>query len=291
MWTHRIMLESLLHTDNSFITLTYEDKKLPRVSTNSLPTLDPKHLQNWLKRLRKEIVPLRIRYYACGEYGDETQRPHYHVALFGYPGCSRGRTLRRVESSSRPVWEQCCASCRMVGKTWGLGDIDIGTLALDSAQYVCGYVTKKMTAKDDTRLYGRYPEFARMSNRPGLGFGALQPVADQWNSLNLASSEADVPAALRHGGRMLPLGRYLRRELRALVGMEKEAPEATLQEASERLLGLRRTVPTREGGILAQLGHTKTYTHTLKEDILNANKQKNLNTETRNNIHKKVRSL
>lgn len=182
----------------------------------------------------------------------------------------------------------------MVGETWTFGDVDLGTLGTESAQYICGYVTKKMTAKDDTRLYGRHPEFARMSNRPGIGRPAMDAVANTYKHFDLASREADVPAALRHGGRLLPLGRYLRRELRALVGMEKEAPEATLKKAEESLLGLRRFVEPAPGSVGSQIQSKyglKTVRTTLKEDIVEAGRQKNLNISRRNDIFKKGKML
>jgi hypothetical protein len=37
-----------------------------------------------MKRLRKKIQPLKIRFFHCGEYGDKTRRPHYHALIFGY---------------------------------------------------------------------------------------------------------------------------------------------------------------------------------------------------------------
>lgn len=95
-----------------------------------------------------------------------------------------------------------------------------------------------MTSYDDPRLFGRHPEFARMSNRPGLGASAMHEVASQLMTFNLDTSQADVPSALQHGGRALPLGRYLRRKLRTLVGKEPNAPESTLVAAKAALLVL-----------------------------------------------------
>lgn len=276
IWTHRILLEAHQWSSNAFVTLTYQDDKLPVASTG-LPTLDPVHVKNWLKRIRKAYEPERLRFYLAGEYGDESQRPHYHVALFNFPRCLRGNTLRRVETRSRPLWSDCCSTCRLVGDTWGYGDVDVGRLEPESAQYICGYVTKKMTARDDMRLLGRYPEFARQSRRPGVGHGALHEIASEWLRLDLASREADVPSALRHGGRLLPLGRYLRRELRSLVGMEKEAPQSTLDEAAARLQGVREDAFNRSVSF--------------KKAIVEAGKQKNLNAKVRMDIRKKGKLL
>jgi len=223
-----------MHGDNSFITLTHREDTIPLSSGShgvpALPTLNPKLLQDWLKRFRKAIEPSRIRYFAVGEYGDETQRPHYHVALFGFPSCRRGGTKRKYGLYGPLLWSGCCPSCSLVGETWGHGDVHLGTLALESAQYLAGYVTKKMTSQDDPRLDGRHPEFSRQSLRPGIGHSSLHEIAH--TLLGLATREADVPSALRHGGRLLPLGRYLRRELRALVGMEKTSPSVLTPEGA-----------------------------------------------------------
>lgn len=106
---------------------------------------------------------------------------------------------------------------------------------MHSAQYVAGYVTKKMTAKDDPRLVGRHPEFARMSLRPGIGAGMMSDVASTLMQFNLEKTQPDVPSALRHGGRTFPLGRYLRRRLRKECGLDEKAPQSSLLELEEKM--------------------------------------------------------
>jgi len=236
IWTHRILLEAQLHEDNSFLTLTYRDDALPGGSP--LPSLMPKHYRDWLKRFRKTISPLRVRYFVVGEYGDETQRPHYHAALFGFPTCLRGRTLRRL-GSTRAIWEECCSICQLVGKTWGHGDVDLGMLETSSAQYISGYVTKKMTMRDDYRLKGREPEFARMSLRPGIGADFMHEVASGFMQFNLEKTQVDVPSTLRHGNREMPLGRYLTKRLRKLTGRDEKAPQIVQDKIQADLQGVR----------------------------------------------------
>lgn len=241
MWTHRIMLEAMQHPDNCFLTLTYTDETLPvSIGSNTgltSATLKPKDLQDWLKRFRKAISPLKIRYYAVGEYGDESFRPHYHAALFGYPSCRRNETSsHRNDPTGRPT---CCANCLLVFDTWGRGRIFLGSLETHSAQYICGYVTKKMTAPDDPRLRGLHPEFCRMSLRPGIGLNAMHDVASTLLQFNLEQSQTDVPVSLRHGTRMLPLGRYLRRKLRLMTGKEENAPQQVIDALAEEVRPLR----------------------------------------------------
>lgn len=240
IWTHRLMLEAALHGDNAFVTLTYSDANLPTIrppaafsESGTVPTLVPKHTQDFLKRFRKAASPLRLRFYLVGEYGEQTQRPHYHMAAFGYPTCSWGRSRYSRSRTS------CCANCDLVLQAWGHGLVDLGSLETNSAQYIAGYVTKKMTSRDDPRLAGRHPEFARMSNRPGIGADYMDEVASTLMQFDLDTSQPDVPSALRHGSRILPLGRYLRRRLRTRIGKEPNAPASTLQEADAPLLEMR----------------------------------------------------
>lgn len=114
--------------------------------------------------------------------------------------------------------------------TWPYGGIDLGELNEKSAQYIAGYVVKKLTGKDDMRLDGRYPEFARMSLRPGIGAGVMDDLASvllQYDSEELE----DVPTVLRHGGmKMMPLGRYLRKRLRVRMDRDEKTPQV-VQEA------------------------------------------------------------
>lgn len=237
-WTHRLILERTQHSDAAFVTLTYRSTELPVVDTpdgtGSSATLVPEHVRNWLKRLRFAIAPTRIRFFLVGEYGDTTQRPHYHAILFGYPSCQRGRT-RHIKGDN--VFD-CCPHCNLLWETWTHGGIDVGDVTDESIQYCCGYVTKKMTERGHPNLNGRHPEFARMSNRPGIGKMAMHDVASALLSLNLENAQPDVPSALRHGNRLLPLGRYLRRYLRTLVGKDEKISQEAFDEVQKKMSSL-----------------------------------------------------
>lgn len=265
-WAHRIELEAALQTDNCFMTLTYMDKCLPlRISMDHgltldtsgfayISTLEPGDLRNFMKRFRKRIEPHTVRFYAVGEYGTETERPHYHLAVFGFPRCVRGTTLTSPRGKSS--WRKCCEVCRIVGETWGKGDIILGTLEDAAANYVAQYVTKKMTDPADPRLRGRYPEFSRQSNREGgIGIGMMKFVAEELRRFNLLATQGDVPVTLRHGGKEKPLGRYLRRKLRKEVGIEENAPAITLEKMALELRPLQeiaRTQPKSLSQVVAE---------------------------------------
>lgn len=222
-WTHRMMLEAALHKDNVFVTLTYDDQNLPEDMC-----VWPRELQLFLKKLRKTSPP--IRFFGVGEYGDESGRPHYHLALFGYPPCHATITQKR---------DYCCAACQNIKNSWGKGHIQVGTLETNSIQYVAGYINKKMTKASDPRLEGRAPEFARMSLRPGIGYNMMHEVANTLLEHNLENKLEDVPVTLQHGKKVYPLGRYLRRTLRTMIGREKNTPASVIQKAEAEMQPLR----------------------------------------------------
>lgn len=228
---HRICLEASQYEDNAFVTLTYDDDHLPEGGT-----LVPRDLQLFLKRLRKSIEPRKVRFFAVGEYGDETFRPHYHLGLFGHPGCRKGVSNFRRDGS-------CCSVCDGLRAHWSdkrgpLGRVHCGQLSKDAAAYIAGYVTKKMTSADDERLEGRHPEFSRMSTRPGLGAGVMDEVASTMLTYDLEPE--DVPDSLQYTrGLHLPLGRYLKQQLRRRIGRSEKTPESIIKKAEANLQPLR----------------------------------------------------
>lgn len=160
-WAVRITHEATLHDANSFITLTYNDENLPE--KGGLRYAD---LQKFWKRLRKEVGPLR--YYAVGEYGDKTQRPHYHACLFGH-----AFTDDRIILRQKPylLWTN-----KVLEETWGLGSVSVGALTFETAQYTAAYVTKKLNKRrykwvDETtgELVDLEQPKAFMSLRPAIG--------------------------------------------------------------------------------------------------------------------------
>lgn len=230
VWTHRIKMEARLHSDCAFVTLTYAPENVP-LTPSGKQTLNPQDLQLFMKRLRRRF-PKPLRFFAAGEY-DDNGRPHYHLVLFGMPTCAYG-----VSRYSR-TRDRCCSQCEFIRDVWGKGFTFLGTVEDYSIRYVCGYVTKKLTGPM-AELYGdRYPDFARMSLRPGLGLDALWEVASEWLKLDLERIETDVPTALRNAARKDPLGRYLTHKLRSMVGRDEKAPDAVMAKQAAKLYDLR----------------------------------------------------
>lgn len=157
----RCMHESELHQENSFITLTYRDQDLV-LGDNETPTLHPRDLQLFLKRLRKAYGP-GIKFFACGEYGSTTRRPHYHACLFGWD--PPDKELYSVHRDNQIF------SSTILDNLWTHGDTKVGALTFESAAYVARYVMDKKLGRA-AKYYetnGLHPEFVRMSRRPGIG--------------------------------------------------------------------------------------------------------------------------
>lgn len=216
--TTRLMLEAGCHEHSSFVTLTYSDEYLPKDGT-----LVPSDLKKFTKKLQTYMArdnDIHIRYYAVGEYGDKSWRPHYHLIVFGLPPCLNEYRKKWLRKRKLPC---DCDSCAFVHRIWGKGHIDVGNCTLHSAQYVAGYVTKKMTSTKDERLNGRYPEFSRWSNKPGLGLPALPYILEQFFNPFTGEIlyEGDLPSVVRIGEKDMPLGRYLRNKLKDAIGADE----------------------------------------------------------------------
>lgn len=200
------------------------------------PTLIRKDLSDWLKRLRityqrRNENSLPLRFFACGEYGNETQRPHYHAILFGYRGCAYTRSRY---SDGRTI--DCCSSCDLIRDTWGHGIVECQQLAAPHLRYVAGYITKKMTSKYDVRLAGRAPEFSGGSLRGGgMGIGTVPELARR-----SAKSNYDVISQVPLlSGKQGNIGRYLKKKIRMHLGSpDGKAPDYVQKDAEAKLLPL-----------------------------------------------------
>lgn len=211
VWAHRMELETYLHSYSAFVTLTYDEKHLPKGGT-----LVVSHLQDWLKRICKAIEPAKLRFYAVGEYGDKSGRPHYHAAMFGLRSCYYGRSQYGAPYNRA----NCCSPCDLVRDTWKAGRVHLDSLNSVTAGYIAGYICKKLTKKGDPRLGFRSPEFAVMSRRPGIGAGVIPFFSKQLLSPGgrlYLDSEQQVPTSLVVDGKRKPLGRFLKEKLHAEV--------------------------------------------------------------------------
>lgn len=172
-WSFRLQQELRGSKSAFFVTLTYNELFLPYRNFSSdvicrgydllsleeiddygkfirIPTLVKKDFQDYMKRLRL-LNSNRLKYYAVGEYGDVTRRPHYHMILFN-----------AVKSTIEDAWR--VADGEKDGRMMyvPIGMVDIGSVTDASIHYVTGYVMGK-------RRYQEPQEkpFSLMSKRLG----------------------------------------------------------------------------------------------------------------------------
>ena len=158
-WANRMMLEAQDHSSSYFLTLTYDDD---HVHSNEfgLLTLYKKDIQDFFKRLRRRIEPDTIRFFACGEYGEHTFRPHYHAIVFGL-------TLDDLEpfgfSSGYPVY-----TSEFISSIWKNGHVLVSSVSWDTCAYTARYVVKKANHYTNDYFHSMHvdPEFCLMSRRP-----------------------------------------------------------------------------------------------------------------------------
>jgi hypothetical protein len=162
-WAVRCILESSYYKDNYFLTLTYDDEHLPKNSS-----LVKRDLQLFLKRLRKYIRTYTgltgVRFYACGEYGEKSMRPHYHVILFNCP-------LNDLKLLKRTCLNNNLYTSEAIAKLWPQGLHSVGEVTYETCAYTARYVIKKHKGLDSKwyELHNLAPEFVLMSRRPGIG--------------------------------------------------------------------------------------------------------------------------
>jgi hypothetical protein len=177
-WAIRCVHEASLHKDNCFITLTYAPEHLP--FDNSLHYRD---FQLFMKRLRKRFPDSKIRFYMCGEYGENFGRPHFHACLFGWN--FPDRKLFFTSKHGDKVYRS-----DTLEELWPFGLCSIGEVTFKSAAYVARYIMKKVTGKAAYAHYHeididgvsretpRTPEFTKMSLKPGIGAGWFDKYKD-----------------------------------------------------------------------------------------------------------------
>lgn len=156
-WAYRITYESSLYEHNCMLTLTYENSVLPKGGTLVL-----KHLQDFMKRLRKRVG--KVRFFACGEYGESpngTHRPHYHIILFGYD--FPNRYFWKSSKKGMPIYRS-----DLLEDLWLYGFSTISEVEFDTCKYCALYLQKQPTD-------GRKKPFQVMSRRPGIGADAVKP--------------------------------------------------------------------------------------------------------------------
>ncbi|WNK13928.1 MAG: replication initiator protein [Microvirus sp.] len=210
-WSVRLVKEGERAHEAIFLTLTYNNDYLP-ISNYGYQTLVKKHVQDFMKRLRRlhPIDHKKIVYYAVGEYGSQTKRPHYHLILF----------------NANPI---------LIHRAWSLkgkpiGDIHIGSVSEASIGYCLKYISKICYIGKDQKKDDRQPNFSLMSK--GLGKNYLTQNMIQWHK-NKPEERVYVPLK---DGKKAPLPRYFKQLI--YNESEKERIAFHFQKESQKLLEL-----------------------------------------------------
>ena len=187
-WVFRMLQEDKVSSSAHFITLTYSPSHLP-VSPNGYPTLDKKAFPLFMKRLRK-LLPdgsPKVKYYACGEYGEQRSRPHYHAIVFN------------VQDDS------------LYAKAWSLGGVQFGTVHVGtvtdkSIAYCAAYINTPGLPPSARRFDDRVPEFSLMSK--GLGSSYVTPAIVDYHNADLSRVYLT-----KLGGDKIAMPRYYRERI------------------------------------------------------------------------------
>lgn len=236
-WLVRCILESNYWAFAQFVTLTYDDEHLG----DSL--LHKQHLQLFFKRMRK--AGLKFSYYACGEYGETTYRPHYHAIIFSN-------------------WYQASE----IEKHWQNGNVMVYVANNAMMAYVCGYVTNKFSIGNDTimsMLEREQRQFSLMSRRPALGLRSVNDLVRYCNGI-------DVLDGVRIAGDYYGLPRYLRNKLRKEIFDEADIERLLEARIANYKDSLQEKVKEwyNERGIEMPLGFREAYEKFVGQNVRNA---------------------
>lgn len=188
-WANRCMLEAQYHDKNCFITLTYDDDHLPDknpvfdsdgvyIDDSPRNPLVKDDFRRFMKNFRQRLVDNyvrdnpnatkselpRVRFYACGEYGGKTFRPHYHAIIFGYD-FSDDRILYKKNFRGENYYIS-----HTLADLWSYGFHTICDVSFDTCAYVARYILKKQKG-ETSDIYEKLqypPEFTLMSRKPGI---------------------------------------------------------------------------------------------------------------------------
>lgn len=139
-WVKRLEIEHKYSKSADWVTLTYNEKNYPENGK-----ISKRDIQLFFKVLRKKSET-KIKYFAVGEYGENTKRPHYHIVIFNVSGNSNER-FKAIDSS------------------WDKGFIKIGDVSIKSIKYTLKYMLKSFKEESS-----ELKPFRLMSKSIGIGY-------------------------------------------------------------------------------------------------------------------------
>ncbi len=207
MWSIRIVHEASMYMDhygNSWATLTYRDagacnekqyKNGYHIDKHG--QLHPQHVSDFVRSLRKANQDHKIRYFYCGEYGDENERPHYHICIFNH-----SFNDQYLWKDDEGVYTYTSAELE---KHWPWGFSTVSELNLRTAAYTAGYAFKKITGERANDHYLRCdefgeaywlrPEYIRMSTGRKFPAGLGASFYEKYTSDIFPSDTSPIPGA------------------------------------------------------------------------------------------------
>ena len=175
-WVFRLRMEYRSCDFGLFVTLTYDDEKLPPGGVCK------RDVQLFLKRLRKNFDSQALRYYICSEYGDHTHRAHYH-ALFFFKGVKQTTDIYDI-----------------ITNAWANGFVQFGDIEEGSIVYVTKYCLKGSDVPK-----GQNENFRLLSKMHG-GVG-VDYIEEQFD---YHLGKLDKPTYVHLEGYSAPMPRYYR---------------------------------------------------------------------------------
>lgn len=213
-WSFRLMQEDKVSSSSHFITLTYATTHVP-ISRAGYMELSKRDVQLFFKRLRK-VNRCKLKYFAVGEYGGKTMRPHYHIILFN-------------------------ADISTIQEAWQLGNCHYGTVNGASVGYTLKYMMKQpkipMHRNDD-----RTPEFRLMSK--GLGEAYMTKAMIRWHHAAIN----DRMYCNIEGGKKIAMPRFYKDKMYTKVERQVAGFHARINQLAreQRDLLLGRTMSSRD---------------------------------------------
>ncbi len=183
-WADRCILEMKEHDSSYFVTITYDDEHLPLRSwvdtetgeCGNVSTLLKRDFQLFMKRLRKAYslkYSNPLRYFAAGEYGNTTLRPHYHAIIFGLilDDLQFYKTYNGFNYYNSAFLDSCWQN---------RGFIVVAKACWETCAYTARYIMKKQKGNSASvyEYYNLEPEFSLMSRKPGIGRSYFDKNAD-----------------------------------------------------------------------------------------------------------------
>lgn len=212
-WTLRNLVEQFHSKSSYFLTLTYSDegiKSLPLCSDTFIRLSDKSHYQKFLKRLRKDLEPLKLRYFGCHEYGKKYFRPHYHIIIY----LDQDKDIKPSD----------------IQQFWTYGIVTVDPLNQARIHYCSKYLQKpfrfeyfkglpKLWLDEEEAKNGKKSAFDKlvrytyrkntfnfMSRRPGIGYQLMSPEFVDFVRRN----SSDNYTQITYNGQKFPLPKFFK---------------------------------------------------------------------------------